>query len=96
MSLVDQVTIRSITKEDIPHVKQFVNQVFKVDEDCYEDWYEKWVENWGNERIPTVLVAQLQENLAGVAVVHYNAFHPYWVEVMVGVSPNFRRQGESV
>jgi hypothetical protein len=35
MSSVDQVTIRSITKEDIPHVKQFVNQVFKVDEDWY-------------------------------------------------------------
>ena len=93
MSSVDQLTIRSITKEDIPHVKQFVSQIFKVDEDCYEDWYEKWVENWGNERVPTVLVAQLQENLAGIAVIHYNAFHPHWVETMVGVHPNFQRQG---
>jgi GNAT superfamily N-acetyltransferase len=93
MSSVDQVTLRSIIKEDIPRVKQFVNQLFKVDGDCYEDWYEKWVENWGNESIPTVLVAQLQENLAGVAVIHNNTFHPHWVDVMVGVHPNFRRQG---
>lgn len=93
MSSVDQLTIRSITKEDISYVKQFVSRVFKVDDDCYEDWYEKWVENWGNERVPTILVAQVQENLAGVAVVHYNAFHPHWVEVMVGVYPSFQRQG---
>jgi GNAT superfamily N-acetyltransferase len=89
MSSVDRVTIRSITKEDIPHVKQFVNQVFQVDGDCYENW----VENWGNERFPAVLVAEGQENLVGVAVIHYNAFHPHWVGLMVGVHPNFRRQG---
>ncbi|MBW4472576.1 MAG: GNAT family N-acetyltransferase [Stenomitos rutilans HA7619-LM2] len=93
MSSVDQFTLRSITQDEIPRVKQFVKQVFQVDRDGYEDWYENWVEQWGSERVPTVLVAERQVNLVGVAVSHYNAFHPHWVEVMVGVHPNFRRQG---
>jgi GNAT superfamily N-acetyltransferase len=93
MFSADRATIRSITKDDIPRVKQFVNQVFKVEGDCYEDWYENWVENWGKKRVPVVLVAEWQKNLVGVAVVHDNVFHPCWFNIMVGVHPNFRRQG---
>ncbi len=94
MFSVDQAAICSLTKADIPEVKKFVNQIFRSDGDCYEiSWYEGWIERWGNERIPVVLMAKWQEQLIGVAVVHNNTFHPHWIDIMVSVHQNFRRQG---
>ncbi|MEM9807441.1 MAG: GNAT family N-acetyltransferase [Cyanobacteria bacterium P01_D01_bin.56] len=74
-----------MTDADVPNLKSFVNQTL-VSDYFYESSYSLV------NRSP-IVIAEHQGKLIGAARVYHNSLHPYWVEIVVAVAEEFRRQG---
>jgi GNAT superfamily N-acetyltransferase len=77
--------IRPLTKEDIPQARAVLEAVFPENKEFYLDAYPK-------HPFPA-LVAELEQDIVGIAYSRSNTTHPHFHRPMVTVHPNSRRKG---
>jgi GNAT superfamily N-acetyltransferase len=80
------VYIRPMTEQDTSKVIQLVKESFGNEAEFYLDYYPVDTDS-------SVVIAESEQGIVGVATTYLSKVHPHWLKVMVTVAENFRGQG---